>query len=102
MKNVMPFTTSRVLEIGHCLAEFAVEFVPVEADISAFNGNDFFSLIDTWYENFIRYAETNSLVTRDEIFALNENFYGLDVFIKEAAIDAATDAIIAKAKVFRA
>jgi hypothetical protein len=103
MKNViMPLTTSRVIEIGHYLAEFAVDFVPIEADISAYNSNDFFSLIDTWYENFIRYAETNHLVSRDEIFALRENFYGLDVFIKEAAIDAAADTFVAKAKVFRA
>jgi hypothetical protein len=97
MNNVMPFTNSRILEIGLYLAEFAVEFVPVEADMNTYDGNDFLLLFDAWYENFIRYAETNSLVTRDERFALYENLNELDGIIKEAAIDAAREAIIAKA-----
>jgi hypothetical protein len=97
MKNVMPFNDERILEIGLYLAEFALEFVPGDLDLNTYDGNDFLLLFDAWYENFIRYAETNHLIRHDEIVALTENLNELDIFIKEAAIDAAREAIIAKA-----
>ncbi|HJZ42016.1 MAG TPA: hypothetical protein VJ203_16725 [Bacteroidales bacterium] len=89
MKIVLPFSDKRIREIGLYLAEFALEFVPGDGDVNAYDTNDFLMLFDTWYDKFIRYAETNRLVSRGELRALTENFDELDSFIKEAAINTA-------------
>jgi len=67
----------------------SLEFVPGDGDVNAYDTNDFLMLFDTWYDKFIRYAETNRLVSRGELRALTENFDELDSFIKEAAINTA-------------
>jgi hypothetical protein len=96
MKNATPITNKRIPEIGLLLAQFALDFVPEDADLNAYNGNDFVLLFDSWYEKFIRYVETNNLVTRFEALVLTENMNELDDLIKEAAIDAARETILAK------
>jgi hypothetical protein len=97
MKNVMPISKKRILEIGHYLAEFALEFVPGDLDQNTYDASDLLLLFDVWYSNFIRYAETNNLITQDELLILTKNPDELDGFIKEAAIDAAREVIIEKA-----
>ena len=94
MKIVLPFSEKRIRLTGLYLAEFALEFVPGEEDVNSWNASDFLSLFDGVYANFIRYLETNSLVTRQEILVLTENPQELDGFIKEAAIDSAREIIM--------
>jgi hypothetical protein len=96
MKNATPITNKRIPEIGRLLAQFALDFVPDDADLNDYNGNDFVLLFDSWYEKFIRYVETNNLVTHFEALVLTENMNELDDLIKEAAIDAARETILAK------
>lgn len=97
MKRVMTFPNKRILEIGQYLAEFALEFVPGDKNPNASNPKKLSLVMDTWYEKFIRYAETNKLITPEEIWMLNENPNGLDESIKEAAIHAAREVLIEKA-----
>jgi hypothetical protein len=96
MRRTTPFTKKRIQTIGLYLAEFALEFAPRHTELSSWEANDFLKLFDNWYRNFIRYAETNQMITLDEILNLHENLNGLDDLIKEAAIDAARDMVIEK------
>jgi hypothetical protein len=89
MKIVLPFSETRIREIGLYLAEFALEFVPGDADMNRYEPRDFLLLFDTWYVKFILYAETNRLVSRSEIRTLVENYDKLDSYIKEAATNCA-------------
>jgi len=97
MKRVMTFPNKRILEIGQYLAEFALDFVPGDKNANAYDTIKLTSVIDAWYEKFIRYAETNKLITPEEIWMLNENPNGLVDFIKEAAFRAAQEVLIEKA-----
>ena len=97
MKKVISFPYKRINDIGQYLAEFALEFVPGNADLNKYDDNYFVRVFDTLYEKFIRYAETNNLITREELLILNENPMGMDSYIKEAAIDAVREIIIEKA-----
>lgn len=94
--NAVQLTEERIQDLGHFLAEFALEFVPVGEDINTYDANDFMTLFDVWYQNFILYAETNRLFAMDEKEALLENHNELDCLIKDAAIDAAREIITAK------
>jgi hypothetical protein len=94
MKRVMTFPNKRIIEIGHYLAEFALEFIPGEKNANTCSTGKLLSVLDAWYDKFIRYAETNKLITHEEIWMLDENPNGLDEFIKEAAINAAREALI--------
>ncbi len=96
MKNDLSFTEKRIHETGLYLAEFALEFLPGDAALNSYDANDFLLLFDIWYNNFIRYAETNGLVSCDELLDMQENRDDLDVFIKAAAIDAAREIIMDK------
>jgi hypothetical protein len=85
------FPTRRIEEIGVYLAEFALEFFPIPEDPKDFDTNSFSMFLETWYDRFLRYAETNRMITRDEIWMLNENINRLDEFIKEAAVNTARE-----------
>lgn len=94
--NALQLTEERIQDLGHFLAEFALEFVPAGEDVNTYDANDFMTLFDVWYQNFILYAETNRMFAMDEKEALLENYNELDCLIKDAAIDAAREIITAK------
>jgi hypothetical protein len=96
MNKLMSFPYKRIFDVGKYLAEFALEFIPGNVDLNKYDDNYFAELFDFWYEKFIRYAETNNLITREELMILNENPNGLDGFIKEAATQAAREIIFEK------
>jgi hypothetical protein len=91
MKIAMPFSEKRIRLIGTYLAEFALDFIPGSTDTSSWDANDFLALFDREYSHFLRYVETNRLVTRNELLILSENLNELDDLIKEAAIYAARE-----------
>jgi|WetSurSiteA1Bulk_404760.scaffolds.fasta_scaffold00146_4 hypothetical protein len=93
----MSFPIKRIREIGKYLAEFALEFFQGNADPGSYEADQLLVFFDTWFDNFIRYAETNSLITRDEVQMLTENPNGLDDYIKEAAVEAAREIFMKKA-----
>jgi hypothetical protein len=93
------FPTRRIDEIGVYLAEFAMEFFPNLKDPDNFDVNSFSLFLDTWYDRFLRYAETNRMITHDEIWMLNENINKLDEYIKEAAVNTARELIVKKVSV---
>lgn len=97
MRKATPFTKKRIVEIGRYLAEFSLEFVPVDKDQNPYDTDDLLLLFDIWYKNFIWYAKTNRLITRDELLTLIENLNGLEGVIKEAAVSVAHDVILEKA-----
>jgi hypothetical protein len=86
----------RIKEMGLYLAEFAMDFLPGDADVNAYNANDFLALFDQWYPHFIRYAETNRMLEAGEKDVLQENEGDLIGFIKDAAVDAAREIIMEK------
>jgi hypothetical protein len=94
--NALQLTENRVQDFGLFLAEFALEFVPAGEDVNTYDANDFMTLFDAWYQNFIQYAETNRLFAIGEKEALLENDNELDCLIKDAAIDAAREIITVK------
>ena len=98
MKNVnaQQMTQKRINTLGLYLAEFALEFIPADHHVNSYNANDFLMLFDDWYESFIRYAETNRMFLGGEKEALIENTDDLIFQVKEAAIDAAREIIMAK------
>jgi hypothetical protein len=95
-ENALQLTEERIHDLGLFLAEFALEFVPPEDNVDTYDANDFMALFDTWYQNFIRYAETNRMLAMGEKEALVENDNELDCFVKDAAIDAGREIITAK------
>jgi hypothetical protein len=97
MKRVMTFPNKRILEIGQYLAEFALDFLQIDKHSGTYSTSRISSVIDLWYERFIRYAETNKLITREEIWMLHENPNGLDESIKEAAMKAVREVLTEKA-----
>jgi hypothetical protein len=94
--NTLQLTEKRIRDLGLLLAEFALEFVPAGEDVNTYDANDYMTLFDVWYQNFIQYAETNHLFAIGEKEALLENDHELDCYIKDAAIDAAREMIAAK------
>jgi|PlaIllAssembly_1097288.scaffolds.fasta_scaffold251225_2 hypothetical protein len=97
MKRVMTFPNKRIHEIGHDLAAFILELMPGDKDMSNWDDSRFLAVFDTWFDKFLRYAETNRLISYEEIWMLNENPNGLDDFIKQVAIEAVREVIIEKA-----
>lgn len=94
MKIAMPFSEKRIRSIGTYLAEFALDFIPGGTETSSWDANDFLTLFDREYPHFLRYVETNRLVSRYELQVLLDNLNELDDLIKEAAIEAARELIM--------
>jgi hypothetical protein len=94
--NTLQLTEKRIQDLGLFLAEFALEFVPAGEDVNTYDTNDFITLFDAWYQNFIHYAETNRMFAIGEKEALLENDHELDCLIKDSAIDAAREIITLK------
>jgi hypothetical protein len=97
MKRVMTFPNKRLHEIGHYLAEFTLELAPGDKDMNTWDDSKFLSLFDTWFEKFIRYAETNKLISPEEVWMMNEDPNGLNGCIKDVAVHAAREVITIKA-----
>lgn len=85
----MSFPNRRIREIGQNLADFALEFVRVDADLNAHDSEYFVMIFDAWFDKFLRYAETNNLITAEEATLILDDPNCLDDFIKDAAIVAA-------------
>ncbi|MBN1417089.1 MAG: hypothetical protein JW973_18480 [Bacteroidales bacterium] len=94
--NKLALTEDRISALGLYLAEFALDFVSDDEDLSIYTASHFLALFDKWYDNFIRHAETNRMFYAGEKEALIENNDDLVSCIKEAAIDAARELILEK------
>lgn len=95
-ESAIQLTEQRINDLGHYLAEFSLDFVPVDGALHKYDANDFLALFDAWFQHFIRYAETNRMFENGEREALSENSGEVAGYIKDAAIDAAREIIIEK------
>jgi hypothetical protein len=95
-ESAIQLTENRINDLGLYLAEFALDFVPGEKDVSSYDANDFLALFDQWFRHFIRYAETNRMFDKGEQEALIENNNELISYVKDAAVDAAREIIMEK------
>jgi hypothetical protein len=95
-QNSLQMTEQRINDLGLYLAEFALDFLPGDADVNTYDANDFLALFDKWFRHFIGYAETNRMFETGEKKALAENDNDLVSFIKDAAVDFAREIIMEK------
>jgi hypothetical protein len=95
-ESAIQLTENRINDLGLYLAEFALDFVPSDEDVSSYDANDFLVLFDQWFRHFIRYAETNRMFDQGEQDALTDNSDELVSYIKDAAVDAAREIIMEK------
>jgi hypothetical protein len=83
----------RINELGMDLADFAVENVASNDDLSLYDKNKLLVMFDECYEDFIRYAESSELLNKGEEKVLTENEGDLDDYIKEVAIDTVSETL---------
>jgi hypothetical protein len=95
-ENANQLTGKRIDDLGLYLAEFALDFIPGDEDVNAYDANDFLALFNEWFPHFIRYAETNRMFENGEKEALAEDNEELIESIKDAAVDAAREIIMEK------
>jgi len=89
-------TEQRINDLGICLAEFTLDFIPGDTEINTYDANDFLALFDKWFSPFIRYGETNRMFDDGEIESLAGDDNELVSCIKDAAVDAAREIIMEK------
>jgi hypothetical protein len=94
IENKMPLAENRIRDLGLFLAEFAMDFVPPRDNVRSYTANDFYELINEWFRDFIRYAETNGMFLNGEKEALLNN--ELVTYVKEAAIGSAREIALEK------
>jgi hypothetical protein len=97
MRQFISFPTKRIAEIGVFLAEFILDLIPNHEETNNFDEHSYLMAFDVYYEKFLRYAETNKLITMYESSILDENPGGLDGFIKDVAIEAIREMITEQA-----
>ena len=97
MKQFMSFPKKRITDIGIYLAEFTLDLLHYNEDPNTFDENYYAMAFDAFYQKFLRYAETNRLITHEEARILDEDPNRLYDFIKDVAIDAAREIITEKA-----
>jgi len=95
-ENAIQLTDQRINALGLYLAEFSLDFVPVDSALNKYDANDFLALFDAWFTHFLRYAETNIMFEAGEKEALTLNHSELVSYIKDAAVDAAREIIMEK------
>jgi hypothetical protein len=95
-QSALPMTDQRINDLAIYLAEFALDFIPGDTDVSSYDANDFLALFDEWFSPFVRYAETNRMFDNGEKEALAGDDNELVSCIKDAAVDAAREIIMEK------
>lgn len=95
-QNAIELSRQRINDLALYMAEFALDFLPGDADVNVYDANDFLALINEWFPHFLQYAETNRMLEAGEKEALVENDGELISVIKESAVDAAREIVMEK------
>ena len=95
-ESVIQLTDQRINALGLYLAEFSLDFVPVDSALNKYDANDFLALFDAWFQHFLTYAETNRMFEAGEKETLALNHSEMVSCVKDAAVDAAREIVMEK------
>ena len=92
MDNSLQISKERINELGSLFADYIIQ--SVKEDVKSLNKNQCLILLEENYQDFIEYAEKESMLSDSEKKYLKECTDDIDAYIQEEAMDVITDSLI--------